>query len=83
MKSQQLITILKRDRYTAPFFRGVLSINRLLPIEEGLYVVNTAPHTHPGLHWIALFVKDDTIEYFDSYGGDPPSTLRQWGKNKR
>ena len=83
MNSQQLVSILKQDRYTAPLFRGVYPINRLPSIREGLYVVNTAPHNHPGLHWIALFVKDGVIEYFDSYGGDPPSTLRRWGKKKQ
>ena len=67
MNSQQLVSVLKQDRYTAPLFRGVYPINRLPPIREGLYVVNTAPHTHPGLHWIALFVKDGMMEYFDSY----------------
>ena len=82
MNSQQLVSVLKQDRYTAPLFRGVYPINRLPLICEGLYVVNTAPHTHPGLHWIALFVKDGTMEYFDSYGGDPPPTLRRWGKKR-
>ena len=47
MNSQQLVSVLKQDRYTAPLFRGVYPINRLPPIREGLYVVNTAPHTHP------------------------------------
>ena len=83
MNSQQLVSILKQDRYTAPLFHGVYPINCLPSIWDGVYVVNTAPHNHPGLHWIALFVKDGTIEYFDSYGGDPPSTLRRWGKKKR
>ena len=75
MNSQQLVSILKQDRYTAPLFLGVYPIIRLPSIPDGVYVVNTAPYTHPGLHWIALFVKDGTIEYFDSYGVDPPSTL--------
>ena len=83
MNSQQLITILKRDRYTAPFFRGVFPINRLPPIQEGLYVVNTAPHTHPGLHWIALFVKNDTIEYLTVMEEILHPRCDDGGKNKR
>ena len=82
MNSHQLTWILRRDRYTAPLFLGVYPIDRLPTIREGIYVVNTAPHTHPGLHWIALFVVNDVIEYFDSYGGDPLPRLRRWGKNK-
>ena len=69
--------------YTAPLFRGVYPNNRLPPICEGLYVIDKAPHTHPGLHWISLFVKESTIVYFDSYGGDPVSTLRRWGKKNQ
>ena len=83
MNSHQLASILKQDRYTAPLFRGVFPINRLPSIRDGIYVINTAPDGHPGLHWTALYVKGDTIEYFDSYGGDPASLLRRWGKKKR
>ena len=44
---------------------------------------NKAPDTHPGLHWVALFVTDNSIEYFDSYGRDPPNALHRWGKKKQ
>ena len=83
MNSEQLISILKQDPYTASIFRGVYPINRLPPIRNGIYVINTAPDTHPGLHWVALFVTDNSIEYFDSYGGDPPTALHRWGKRKQ
>ena len=66
MNSQQLISILKQDDYKGPLFRGVYQINCLPPIGEGSSVINTAPDTYPGLHWIALFMKHDTIEYFDA-----------------
>ena len=83
MNSHQLTTILKQDRYTGPIFRGVYPINRLPPHRNGFYIFNTAPDVHPGLHWIALFLKNDSTEYFDSYGGDPPSVLRHWGKKNQ
>ena len=82
MNSEQLISILKQDPYTASIFRGVYLINHLPPIQNGIYVTNTAPDTHPGLHWVALFVIDNSIEYFDIYG-DPPTTLHRWGKKKQ
>ena len=43
MNSKQLITILKGYRYVAPIFRGVYPIYCLPPVEDGAYVINTAP----------------------------------------
>ena len=83
MNSEQLISILKGDPYVAPIFQGVYPINRLPTIKNGAYVINTAPDTHPGLHWVALLVRGDSIEYFDSYGGDPSSKLRHWAGAKK
>lgn len=35
-------------------------------------VVNTEPHTHKGVHWIAIFRDlNGRLEYFDSYGNRP------------
>ena len=83
MNSKQLITILKGDPYVGPMFRGVYPINLLPVIKDGAYVINTAPDTHPGLHWVALLVQGNSIEYFDSYGGDPSPKLRRWAGTKK
>lgn len=40
-----------------------------LPI--GGYVVNTDNWDGPGIHWIALWVLEDTIEFMDSFGLEP------------
>lgn len=82
MNTEQLMTILSRDPYVSPIFRGVHAIDQLPPLRDGAYVINTAPHYHPGLHWIALWVNRNELEYFDSYGGDPLPRLQQWGKVK-
>ena len=82
MNSEQLTVVLKQDRYVGSIFGGVYPVNRLPPIRNGAYVINTAPDSHPGLHWVALMVKGDSIEYFDSYGGEPSFKLRRWGKSK-
>ena len=83
MNSQQLSSILQQDQYVGPIFCGVYPINHLPPIRDGAYVINTAPHDHPGLHWVAVMVNGKSAEYFDSYGGEPIDVLRQWGKRKR
>ena len=82
MNTEQLTSILIQDPYVGTMFRGVYPIDCLPSLKDGAYVVNTAPHHHPGLHWVALLVKGNCIEYFDSYGGDPPRKLRRWGKTK-
>ena len=83
MNTEQLTSILSEDRFVGPVFRGVFPMDRLPRIRIGAYVINTAPHNHPGLHWVALWVNGNTIEYFDSYGSEPNSKLRRWGKNRR
>lgn len=82
MNSKQLDHILRQDPFVGPLFCGVYPIDRLPPVHDGAYVINTAPALHPGLHWLALIVKGQSIEYFDSYGGKPSPKLRQWARNK-
>jgi len=60
-------------------FLGVFSVDRLpktLPPRRPLLLVcNTAPHDHPGEHWITLFI-DICGEYFDSLGEAPPNIFK-------
>lgn len=83
MNTEEIVSVLTQDRYVSPIFRGVYPVNRLPSIGDGAFVINTAPDSHPGLHWIAVFVKGAKVEYFDSYGGEPSHRLRRWiGKRK-
>jgi hypothetical protein len=58
-------------------FAGVYSCDTLparRDLTPTLYIVNTAPHTHPsGQHWVALTLGLATCEYFDSLGNEPPA----------
>ena len=38
-------------------------------------IVNTAPSTHPGEHWVAMLMIDKYPEYYDSYGLPPPKPI--------
>ncbi len=40
-------------------------------------IVNTAPSTHRGEHWVAAIRIDKYPEYYDSYGLPPPSAIHQ------
>ena len=37
-------------------------------IKNGAYVINLDEYRHIGTHWVALYVNNKTIIYFDSFG---------------
>ena len=37
-------------------------------IKDGPYVINLDKYSDIGTHWIALYVKNNNITYFDSFG---------------
>lgn len=82
MNTQQIQEILENDQYVGPEFKGVYPIDRLPKSNPGSYVINTAPARHPGQHWVAVYLTPFEVEYFDSYGGDPPVKLKRWWKGK-
>ena len=50
-------------------FNGVYSRNNLLKIiKNGAYVINLDEYEDIGTHWIALYVKNNEVTYFDSFG---------------
>ena len=72
MDTHQIDSILKKDRFTKHYFRGVFARDQLpehyVPRPSAL-VVNTDPSTRPGQHWVAIYISQDgSGEYFDSYG---------------
>ena len=52
-----------------PRFIGVCSRdNSPNKIKNGAYVINLDEYSDIGTHWIALYVNNETITYFDSFG---------------
>ena len=50
-------------------FNGVYSRDNLPnKIKDGAYVINLDEYSDIGTHWIALYVKNNNITYFDSFG---------------
>ena len=82
MNTLQILKVLEQDRYVRPLFNGVFAIDQLPKCENGAYVVNTAKSTHPGQHWVAVYVTGNKVEYFDSYGGEPSSHLKRWWRKR-
>ena len=48
-------------------FNGVYSRNNLPKIKDGAYIINLDEYESIGTHWIALFVNDNNVTYFDNF----------------
>ena len=51
-----------------PRFNGVYSRDNLPKIKDGAYVINLDEYSDIGTHWIALYVLNNDVTYFDSFG---------------
>ena len=52
-----------------PKFIGVYSRDNLpYKIKDGAYVINLDEYSDIGTHWIALYLNNKTVTYFDSFG---------------
>ena len=52
-----------------PRFNGVYSRDNLpKTIKNGAYVINLDEYVDVGTHWIALYVKNNEVIYFDNFG---------------
>ena len=65
-------------------FNGVYSRDNLpKTIKNGAYVINLDEYKDVGTHWIALYVKNNKIIYFDSFGVDHvPKEINKFIGNK-
>ena len=65
-------------------FNGVYSRDNLPnKIKDGAYVINLDEYSNIGNHWIALYVKNNVVTYFDSFGVEHiPKKLKQLLKIK-
>ena len=52
-----------------PRFDGVFSRDNLgSTVKNGVYVINLDEYPDIGTHWVALYVYNKTVTYFDSFG---------------
>ena len=67
-----------------PRFNGVYSRDNLQAnIKKGAYVISLDEYEDAGTHWIALYVKNKKVVYFDSFGeGHVPKEIVKFIKNK-
>ena len=64
-------------------FNGVYSRNNIPKTKDGAYVTNIYEYKSIGSHWIPLYVNDDNVTYFDSFGVEHiPKEIRKVIGNK-
>ena len=69
-----------------PRFNGVFSRDNLPNnIKNDAYVINLDKYHDIGTHWVALYVNNKTIIYFDSFGVEhiPKEIIKFVGNNKK
>ena len=49
-------------------FNGVCSTDNLCEIKDGAYIINLDEYSDIGTHQVALYVHNDDVTYFDSFG---------------
>ena len=64
-------------------FNGVYSRNNLSKIKDEAYVIKLDEYKSIGTHWIALYVNDDNVTYFDSFAVEHvPKKIKKFIGNK-
>ena len=62
---------------------GVYSRDNLTKIKDGAYVINIDEYSDIGTHWIALYVLNNDVTYFDSFGVEHiPQEIKAFIDNK-
>ena len=51
-----------------PWFNAVCSRDYLSKMKDGAYVINLDEYSDIGTHWVALYVHNNDVTYFDSFG---------------
>ena len=66
-----------------PKSNGVYSKSNLSKINDGAYIVNLDEYELIGNHWNALYVHDNNVTHFDSFGVEHiPKEIKKFIGNK-
>ena len=79
------LTNLKIQKYyqSEPRFNGVYSMDNPTETKDGAYVINLGEYSDIGTHWVALYVHNDDVTYFDSFGVEHiPKEIKAFINNK-
>ena len=66
-----------------PRFNGVYSRDNLQKIKDGAYIININRYSDIGTHWVALYIQNNDVTYFDSFEVEHiPKEIRTFINNK-
>ena len=66
-----------------PKFNGVYYRDNLTGIKDGVYVINLDECSDIGTHWVASYVHNEDVTYFDSFGVEHvPKEIKTFINNK-
>ena len=66
-----------------PRFNGVYSRDNLFKIKDGAYVINLDKYSDIATHWVALYINNNDVTYFDSFGVEHvPKEIKTFISNK-
>lgn len=68
-----------KDEKEYPYFGGVISADEihLLPKKLPLgFIMNLDNSNQKGSHWVAVYISNDSIEYFDPFGKPPSDNFK-------
>ena len=51
-----------------PRFNGVYLRDNLQKVKDGAYIINLDEYSDIGTRWVALYVQNNDVTYFDSFG---------------
>jgi hypothetical protein len=73
MNTGQIKSILYADCKLSTSFEGVFPSDKIPKFcdQPTALVCNLDPQKRPGSHWVAIYIKNNVGEYFDSYGLPP------------
>ena len=65
-------------------FNGVYSRDNLSDeIQNGAFIINLDEYSDVGTHWVALYVSNNDVTYFDSFGVEHiPKEIKKFISNK-
>ena len=58
----------KEPRFNGIYSRDNLPERNSVEIKDGAYIINLDEYSDVGTHWVALYVRNDDITYFGSFG---------------
>ena len=59
---------MKKCYQNEPRFNGVFSRDNVPKINDGTYIINSDEYSDIVTHWLALYVHNNNVTYFDSFG---------------